>query len=61
MSLSALAYVALAVAQFGSDPQRWLSRGSLAAKVLVAAEIGLAAYLFLSSRVRQAFLDFPAA
>lgn len=58
MSLSALAYVALAAAQLGTDPRRWLG-GPLAAKALVAAELALVGYVLLSSRVRQAFLDFP--
>jgi hypothetical protein len=57
-SLSALSYVAIAVAQLGSDPRRWLG-GPLAAKAMVLAELAIIAYLFLSSRVRQAFLDFP--
>jgi hypothetical protein len=61
MALSAVWYIALAVPQLGPDPHRWLTRGPLTVKVLVAAELGLVAYLFWSSRVRQAFLDFPTA
>jgi hypothetical protein len=59
-SLSALSYVAIAVAQSGSDPRRWLG-SPLAAKAMVLAELGILAYLFLSSYVRQAFHDFPSA
>jgi hypothetical protein len=61
MALSAGCYIALALPQLGSDPHRWLTHGSLAVKVLVLAEVALVAYLFLSPRVRQAFLDFPSA
>jgi hypothetical protein len=55
-----LSYVAIAVAQSGSDPRRWLG-SPLAAKAMVLAELGILAYLFLSSYVRQAFHDFPSA
>jgi hypothetical protein len=58
MLLSALAYVALAVAQLGNDPRRWVG-GPLAGKALIVAELAVIAYVSLSSRVRQAFLDFP--
>jgi hypothetical protein len=46
--------------QYGSDPRRWLN-SSLAVKAIVLAELGIVAYVFLSSRVRQTFMDFPAA
>jgi hypothetical protein len=60
MWLSAVSYVALAVAQLGTDPRRWLS-SSPSAKALILAELAIIAYAFLSSRVRQTFLDFPSA
>jgi hypothetical protein len=61
MSVSALAYIALAAAQLGIDPRRWLGSGSALAKAMVLAELGIIGYVLLSSRVRQAFLDFPSA
>ena len=60
MALSALSYVGLTVAQLGPDPRRWLG-GPLAVKALVLAELGVIGYVLLSSRVRQTFLEFPAA
>jgi hypothetical protein len=60
MALSAVSYVALAVAQFGLDPRRWLN-SSLAVKALLIVELGIIGYVLLSSRVRQTFLDFPSA
>lgn len=58
---AALFYIGLAAAQLGYDPRRWLDAGSLLTKGVVLAELGTIGYLFLSSRVRQAFLDFPSA
>jgi hypothetical protein len=60
MSLSALSSVAVAVAQYGSDPRGWLN-SPLAVKAIVLAELAIVGYVFLSSRVRQTFLDFPSA
>ena len=59
MLLAALSYIAVAAAQFGVDPRRWHGTGSLVAKIVVLAELGTIGYVFLSSRVRQTFLDFP--
>jgi hypothetical protein len=59
MSLSALSYVAFAVAQVGFDPRRWLSGAPFAVQATVLAELGIIGYVLLSSRVRQTFLDFP--
>jgi hypothetical protein len=61
MLLAALSYIALAAAQLGTDPRRWLGSGSLVAKVVVLAELGMIGYVLLSFRVRQTFLDFPTA
>jgi hypothetical protein len=58
LALSALSYIALAVAQFGFDPRRWLN-GSLVVKAMVTAELLIIGYVLLSSRLRQTFLDFP--
>jgi hypothetical protein len=60
IAVSALVSIVLAVMQYGSDPRRWLN-SSLAVKAIVLAELGIVAYVFLSSRVRQTFMDFPAA
>jgi hypothetical protein len=58
MAVSALTSIALTVVQYGSDPRRWLN-SSLAVKAIVLAELGIVGYVFLSSRVRQTFMDFP--
>jgi hypothetical protein len=58
--LSALGYVGLTALQLGADPRRWLF-SPLVTKALVAAEIAILGYVLLSSRVRQTFLEFPAA
>jgi hypothetical protein len=60
MALSALGYVVLTMIQLGTDPRRWLF-SSMVTKALVAAEVAILCYVLLSSRVRQTFLDFPAA
>jgi hypothetical protein len=60
MAVSALVSIAVTVAQYGSDPRRWLN-SSLAVKAVVLAELAIVGYVFLSSRVRQTFMDFPAA
>ena len=59
VALSALAYISLSVARLGSDPGGWVSSTSVAAKAMVLAELGIIGYVSLSSRVRQAFRDFP--
>ena len=60
LALSALGYVGLTVAQLGVDPRRWLF-SPLATKALVATELAIFGYVLLSARVRQTFLEFPAA
>jgi hypothetical protein len=60
IAVSALVSIVLTVMQYGSDPRRWLN-SSLAVKAIVLAELGIVGYVFLSSRVRQTFLDFPPA
>jgi len=60
MAASALSYLALAAAQLGTDPRRWLG-SSLLAKALIATELAIIGYVSLSGRVRQTFLDFPSA
>jgi hypothetical protein len=60
LALSAVSYVALTAARLGSDPDRWLS-SPLATKALVVAEVAILAFVLLSSRVRDTFLEFPAA
>ena len=60
ITLSVLSYIALALAQYGAHPRRWLA-SPIEVKIFALAEIGILAYVLLSSRVRQAFLDFPAA
>lgn len=63
VSLSALAYIYLATlgARLGPDPLAWLSDASVAGKAMLVAELGIIGYVWLSSRVRQTFRDFPAA
>jgi hypothetical protein len=61
LSLSALSYLAIAVTQLGLDPVRWLGSSQLVVKAAALLEIGIIAYVLLSSRVRQTFRDFPAA
>lgn len=58
LALAALGYVALTLAALGLDTRRWLA-SSLATNAIVLAELAIIAYLSLSSRVRQTFLDFP--
>jgi len=60
MTVSALAYIGLTVARIGYDPHRWLP-SSIPAETLVLVEIAIIVYLSLSQRVRQTFLEFPAA
>jgi hypothetical protein len=60
IALSVVSYVAIAATQYGADPRRWLG-SPLAVKAVTLADIGILAYVFLSSRVRQSFLDFPVA
>lgn len=60
VALSAVSYVAITATRYGADPRRWLG-SPLAVKAITLVEIGILAYVFLSSRVRQAFLDFPLA
>jgi hypothetical protein len=60
LALSSLGYVALSVMQLGTDPRRWLF-SPLATKALVAIELAILGYVLLSARVRQTFLEFPAA
>jgi hypothetical protein len=59
LALAALSYVGLAVAQLGVDLRRWLLNPLAIA--LVATELAILGYLFVSSRVRQTFVEFPAA
>lgn len=60
LALSAVSYVALAAVRLGSDPQRWLA-SPLATKALVIAEVAILVFVVLSARVRDTFLEFPAA
>ncbi len=60
LALSSLGYVGLAVMQLGTDPRRWLFSPP-ATKALVVVELAILGYLLLSPRVRQTFLEFPAA
>jgi DUF2919 family protein len=62
VSLSALAYIYLSTfGTLGPDPLAWVSDTSAAEKAVLLAELGIIAYVSLSSRVRQTFRDFPAA
>jgi hypothetical protein len=58
VALSALAHVAIAASKYASV--RALLGGSLGVTALALADLGIIGYVFLSSQVRQAFLDFPA-
>ena len=60
MAVSALAYIGFTVAELGSNPHRWLT-SSIPGEALVLVELGIIVYLALSQRVRQTFLQFPAA
>jgi hypothetical protein len=42
-----------------TDPGHWLNGNALAAKAMAVVELGIIAYVLLSPRVRQAFLDLP--
>ena len=61
VSLSAVAYIFSTLARLGSDPRAWASDTSLVANAMVLGELGIIAYVSLSSRVQQAFRDFPTA
>lgn len=60
VALSVASYIAIAAVQYGADLRRWLA-SPLEVKAMAVVEVAILAYVFLSPRVRQSFLDFPVA
>ena len=60
VSLSALCHVAVAASRYTSNPRHWHA-SSLMERAVVLADLAIVAYVLLSSRVRQTFLEFPSA